>query len=154
MRAALIAYVRRRNLFRRGGTLPGYEIAGQIAFTKWAAERLGRSWAVILVPGPDSKSRQTPHEYAEQAIAGFDEACKKWKMDDGIRAGFTSLGVEGIAAHIRILGWESLIERTEAAVTTSTKDSWSRRQTLRSLRFFHDERSPTYWPRRPSTAST
>jgi hypothetical protein len=124
-----------------GGTLPGDQIAKQIAFTKWAAEQLGRSWAVVIVPGPDAKSGQVPHHYAELAIAEFDKKCVNWQVDDGIRAGFASLGVEGVAAHLRILGWESLIERTEAAVSSSTNESWSRRQVLRSLRHFRDARS-------------
>jgi hypothetical protein len=124
-----------------GGDVPPVEVLGQLCFATEAARLLQRRWHLVLVPGPDAKATRQPSEYARQAMTASAETRKKWVIEETVLRQVLESAPEQLAASIRVIGWESLLHLTADTIRNSVPDSWTKRQTLTKLHYFHASRA-------------
>ena len=123
-----------------GGLIPPTEVLGQMLFAVEAGTRLNRDWNLVLVPGRDSIAR-SPAEYVDRALAALSKTKEKWAISEDTLQQFGQMSQTGLAARLRVLGWESLLTQTGEVVRTHAPPGWARDNCLRKLQYFHASRA-------------
>ena len=120
----------------KGGTIPPTELMGQLSFLKQASKRLGRRWHFLLIPGRNI-SCKSKSDYAQAALGASKATLQKWPNQETAIDALRETSEAELASRMRVYGWESLLQKTMTAVEENVPASWTKKQTLAKLAYFH-----------------
>jgi hypothetical protein len=124
-----------------GAELPGWEIAGQVAFARSVEAELGHGWTLFVIPGPGKSHQPSAFDYAVHAQAAQHEARAKYGYNESIAAMLAREQPDAIASHIQVLSWESFLEHADTAAMGASESSWQASSVRRGIREFHRTRA-------------
>jgi len=124
-----------------GGIVPPVEVLGQLCFASSAAQILDRRWHLIIVPGRDSTARLSASDYVREALGAVPQVQEKWAIPAPVLDEVRETPVEFLTESVHIFGWEKLLRITAEAIRSTTRESWTKTQTLSKLRYFQESRS-------------
>lgn len=127
-----------------GARLPGWEVAGQVAFAHDAARALGHDWTLFVVPGPRRGLQRTAADYAREAAAAQPEALAKYSYDEAVARAVHGEPLDAIAARIRVHAWEAFLEHADAAAAALARApglAWQAGGVRHAVREFHRARA-------------
>ena len=127
-----------------GGTTPGHEVMGQLAFAKNAARQLNRDWHVILVPGSDAATAQSPDKWVEIAVASLPTTLAKWPEHEAIIREVAAMPVVELGRRVSITTWPVAVHAFSSTVENLLPVSWTRDRILAQLSFFLKSRAEVF----------